>query len=98
MSDQQHFRASIAALIVGVIWGGTNPFIKRGSLVVEALQQQQGVNSRWHSWLSPSLCIPWLINQLGSVFFVLLLGQADISTAVPVANAISIAANAVVSG
>lgn len=95
-----HLQAAAAALLVGIIWGATNPFIKRGSLLVESQQikrQQQGQGSSWQCWLSPSLCIPWLVNQLGSVVFVLLLGQADISMAVPVANAVSIAANAVVS-
>ena len=90
---------ALAALLVGILWGATNPFIRRGSLVVEALQrehQSQRPHSSWKCWLSPSLYIPWLANQLGSVLFVLLLGQADISVAVPVANAVSIAANAVV--
>jgi hypothetical protein len=89
------------ACLIGLIWGSTNPFIRRGSLAVEAAQQQQDGSSSSSSakaWFIPALCLPWLCNQLGSVLFVVLLGQADISMAVPVANAISIAANALVSG
>jgi hypothetical protein len=91
---------AVAALLVGLIWGSTNPFIRRGTLAVEAARTQQATDkgtAGWRSWVTPGILIPWLANQLGSVLFVLLLGQADISMAVPVANAISIAANAVVS-
>lgn len=89
---------SIAALLVGILWGATNPFIKRGSVKVEALitQRHQQGRTGWLCWLSPSLCVPWLANQSASLVFILLLGQADISMVVPVANAISIASNAVV--
>lgn len=89
-------RAVPVACLIGLIWGSTNPFIRRGSLAVEAAQQQDGSSSA-KAWFIPALCLPWLCNQLGSVLFVVLLGQADISMAVPVANAISIAANALVS-
>jgi hypothetical protein len=93
----QDLRTATAALLVGLIWGSTNPFIRRGSLAVESVQAQQHSNNKqWQAWLTPALLLPWLCNQSGSVLFVVLLGQADISMAVPVANAISIAANAVV--
>lgn len=93
----QDLKTATAALLVGLIWGSTNPFIRRGSLAVESAQaQQHSSNKQWQAWLTPALLLPWLCNQLGSVLFVVLLGQADISMAVPVANAISIAANAVV--
>lgn len=99
MLAEQHYRTAVAALLVGLIWGCTNPFIRRGSLEVEAAQaQQQGGSKAWQAWFSPAICVPWLCNQLGSVLFVVLLGQADISMSVPVANAVSIAANALVSG
>jgi hypothetical protein len=92
-----HSTAAVA-LLVGLIWGSTNPLIRRGTLAVEAARTQQDTDKgTWQRWVTPGILIPWLANQLGSVLFVLLLGQADISMAVPVANAISIAANAVVS-
>jgi hypothetical protein len=100
LDHHQDLRTVAAALLVGVIWGSTNPFIRRGSLAVEQAQQQQqlqGHSKQWASWFSPYIVIPWVINQLGSLLFVVVLGQSDISMAVPVANAISIAANAVVS-
>lgn len=100
LDHHQDLRTVAAALLVGIIWGSTNPFIRRGSLAVEQAQHQQqlqGHRKRWASWFSAHIIIPWVINQLGSLLFVALLGQADISMAVPVANAISIAANALVS-
>lgn len=92
-------RTAAAALLVGLIWGSTNPFIRRGTLAVEAARAQQANTDKraWQLLVTPGVLVPWLVNQLGSVLFVILLGQADISMAVPVANAISIAANAVVS-
>lgn len=83
-----------AAVLVGAVWGITNPFVKRGSVRAEAAAS---AGAAWHaSWVSPALLLPWLANQCGSVLFVALLGSgADISQAVPVANAVSIAANAV---
>lgn len=82
----------VAALLTGLIWGVTNPFIRKGSIKVEAYEQQ-GIG--WRSWLQPSLILPWLLNQSGSVLFTVLLASADISRAVPIANAVSIAANTV---
>lgn len=82
----------IAALLAGVIWGTTNPFIRKGSIKVEGYEQQ---GNGWCSWLQASLVAPWLLNQTGSVVFIMMLASADISKAVPVANAVSIATNAV---
>jgi hypothetical protein len=89
-----------AALLVGCVWGATNPLIKQGSLAVEALvaQRRREHLPTWSCWLSPRLLLPWLANQSASLLFVALLGQSDISMAVPVANAVSIAANALVRG
>lgn len=87
--------SAVASLLVGLIWGSTNPLIKRGSLQVEQYQRQHPGCGFW-AWLQLGLILPWLINQSGSALFVLLLANAaDISRAVPIANAVSIAANAV---
>lgn len=101
MLQQLEHRTAAAALLVGLIWGSTNPLIRRGTLAVGAARAQQQADTdkgSWQRWVTPGVIVPWLANQLGSVLFVVLLGQADISMAVPVANAVSLAANAVVSG
>jgi hypothetical protein len=89
----------LSFIVVGLLWGGTNPLIKRGSVSVEAKKAsgKQGVIQEWRTLLStPSFLIPQLLNQVGSVLFAASLGHADISLAVPTANATSLAANAVV--
>lgn len=93
----------LAFVLVGLLWGATNPFIKRGSVEVERKKKQgpagkpasSGVLSEWRALLTtPSFLVPQLLNQLGGVLFAVLLAGADISVAVPVANATSLAANA----
>lgn len=91
---------SIASFVlVGLLWGATNPLIKRGSVIVESkksARQRGGVLGEWLALLStPSFLVPQLLNQVGSVLFAASLGRADISLAVPTANATSLAANAV---
>ncbi len=90
----------LSCVLVGLLWGATNPLIKRGSVLVaekKAGAARRGWLSEWGALLStPSFLVPQLLNQCGGLLFVVLLGGADISTAVPVANATSLAANAVV--
>jgi hypothetical protein len=84
-------------MLVGLLWGATNPLIKRGSLLVDSKKAgQQGVLGEWRALLTtPSFLLPQLLNQVGSVLFAVSLGYSDISVAVPTANATSLAANAV---
>ena len=92
-------------ILVGLVWGATNPFVKRGALAVEEKKKARARSQLPPSsgWLegevlpyltTPSFLLPHLLNQSGSVLFVLLLGGADISVAVPLVNAASLAANA----
>ena len=94
-------------VLVGLVWGATNPFVKRGALQVEEKKkarrsQPPSKAGRLATWLgevlpyitTPSFLVPHLLNQSGSVLFVLLLGGANISVAVPLVNAASLAANA----
>ena len=90
---------SVASFIlVGLLWGATNPLIKRGSIIVDSKKSaRQGILGEWLALLTtPSFLLPQLLNQVGSVLFAASLGYADISLAVPTANATSLAANAIV--
>lgn len=94
-------------VLVGLLWGATNPLIRRGTLLVErkAVRQANGapgarhrVRSRLEVHLTtPAFLVPQLLNLSGSVLFWYLLRQpgALLSLAVPVANGTSILANAV---
>jgi len=45
---------------------------------------------------TPAFIVPQLLNFSGSALFARALGQSDLSVAVPLANGVSLAANAVV--
>jgi drug/metabolite transporter (DMT)-like permease len=79
-------------VIVSVFWGFTNPFIKRGSQGVEMigrnsryqqLQQIMYLATRWQ------FVIPFCINLSGSSVFYYLLGDADLSLAIPITNSLT---------
>lgn len=79
----------VVAWIVGILWGTTNPLIKRGSEKVKVLH---GESSLLKHLTTPSFIIPNLINKSGSALFVLLLGQesSDLSRVAPLANGIDL--------
>lgn len=86
-------------IVVGLMWGCTNPLVKRGS---EQVQQKQDKLSNPHALSSlllhlttPSFIIPQLVNLSGSVLFATQLGGAVLSVVVPLTNGIALAANAV---
>lgn len=92
---------AITCVLVGLVWGVTNPFVKRGSVVVAQKKAESryltSLSSEWTALLTtPQFLIPQLLNQTASVLFVVLLGGAYITVAVPIVNATCLAANAVV--
>ncbi|PNH07826.1 Transmembrane protein 234 [Tetrabaena socialis] len=91
-------QGALAALVVGLLWGVTNPFVKRGSEAVSAKLSKlpsSGLPQQLRVWLStPAFLIPQLLNQSGSALFIYLLGSNDISVVVPAANAGSLVVNA----
>eukprot|EP00742_Colponemidia_sp_Colp-10_P004797 GILJ01005117.1.p1 GENE.GILJ01005117.1~~GILJ01005117.1.p1 ORF type:complete len:131 (+),score=12.44 GILJ01005117.1:49-441(+) len=80
-------------LIVGLFWGATTPFLEQGSEGVEKVQARGFFNkavaelryilTRWR------FVVPFLINQSASLVFYYLLGQAEISVAVPICNCVA---------
>jgi hypothetical protein len=85
MSNVQQTTASV---IVGLLWGLTNPLIKRGSEAVERSKKQ---GQHWLlAHLSPQFLIPLLANQSGSALFIWLLGKGEIGSVVPQANGFSL--------
>ena len=87
-----------SCVVVGVLWGCTNSFIKRGSVEAEskATPANWSVLNLWYNLLSTwRFLVPQALNLLGSVAFALLLGKAPLSFVVPVTNAVSLLSNAV---
>lgn len=87
---------------VGVVWGCTNSFIKRGS-VAACTKSTSAVRSTdwplvdlWYNLVTTwRYLLPQALNLVGSVGFALLLGKAPLSFVVPVTNAVSLLSNAV---
>lgn len=74
-------------LLVALVWGITNPFIKRGSAGLNTLRQNREYNrasgmSRVFKDLAflartPQYWIPLAVNLLGSVYFIIALANAS---------------------
>lgn len=83
----------LSFLAVAVVWGGTNPLLKRGSvgleeikctsLVLQFVMELKYLSSRWR------YVIPFLVNQSGSILYYFTIGQADLSLAVPITNSMT---------
>ncbi|CAG9478050.1 conserved Plasmodium protein, unknown function [Plasmodium vivax] len=73
-------------LLVGLLWGCTNAFMKGGCARGEEEKQKGlfretiGLLNNWY------VVIPYLFNQAGSVLYYYLLGQGDISLVMPLCN------------
>lgn len=80
--------------VVAIIWGATNPLIKRGSAGIENIKCSNRV-LQFLAELKFLACkwqhiVPFLLNQSGSVLYYYTIGQADISLAVPITNSLTL--------
>jgi drug/metabolite transporter (DMT)-like permease len=98
MKSDNAFLKVCSYLLVGMLWGCTNPFLKAGSESGKKEPQTADNRSYFYQlkvsvwkFLKPSVFIPIAINQTGSVAFYYLLATDDISTAVPICNALTFA-------
>jgi hypothetical protein len=91
----------LSCAAIGVVWGATNPFVRRGTIAVEAKKkkkQRATASSPLLLYLTtPQFLVPQFLNQAGGVAFSALLasGAAPLSLAVPAVNAACLASNAV---
>jgi drug/metabolite transporter (DMT)-like permease len=99
MANSESMLDAICSLIaVGILWGATNPFIKKGSAGVENVKAPRSslqllcevkyLACRWQYLL------PFFLNQCGSVLYYITLGTSDLTLAVPVANSLTFVATA----
>ena len=82
---------AISLLLVGALWGCTNPFMRRGSIETKSTSPKEGETkpvlkslfrlARIKVWL------PYLINQLGSLLYYKQLASSNLTLSVPVCNA-----------
>jgi Putative transmembrane family 234 len=90
-------------LLVGALWGCTNPFLRKGALSEETKQPTyaQASNSSKRNidiyikqllkFRSIEVWLPYVLNQTGSIAFYYLLSNSNLSIAVPCCNALALA-------
>jgi hypothetical protein len=77
---------------VGMLWGCTNPFIRRGQKLGNVQAQQVSkaprtiIGTLWGFFTNINVFLPYLINQLGSLLFYYLVAVEPVQTAAPVCN------------
>jgi drug/metabolite transporter (DMT)-like permease len=100
-------RTACLYLAVGVLWGCTNPFLKRGQ---EEIAQHSGASKEnakqsvsksvfisflhstlatFQSLLEPKLLFPFILNQLGGLFFYYLVAIEPMRRAAPLCNSLT---------
>ena len=84
---------TLSFFAVALVWGITNPLLKKGSVGVENIKQQGRLRQLLSELLFLALrwqyMAPFLVNQTGSVLYYVTIGQADISLAVPITNSLT---------
>ncbi|KAG8224012.1 hypothetical protein J437_LFUL001089 [Ladona fulva] len=78
---------------VGVLWGGTNPFLKKSTAGVDKIKYDSKIKT-FFSEVKYFFCnwkylIPFVLNQCGSVLYFFTLQNTELSLAVPVANSLT---------
>lgn len=83
----------LCLLLVAVLWGCTNPFLKRGTEGIEHVKHGnkllQFLSEVKFLFLNLKYLIPFLLNQSGSLVYYFTLATTDMSLAVPVANSLT---------
>lgn len=77
-------------LITSVLWGITNPLLRQGSIAVEKSAKKRGFFKQIVAYLlSWRIYGPLILNQLGSVFYLLSLLGSNLKQAVPITNSLT---------
>ena len=88
------FQQTGAFVVVALLWGATNPFLKRGSqnlLQIKETSKVQQYLSEWKYMLTrPSYLVPFLLNQGGSLVYYVALSKSELSVAVPLTNSLTL--------
>ncbi|CAL8285107.1 unnamed protein product [Lota lota] len=83
----------LCLLLVALLWGCTNPFLKRGTEGIENVKRTNKVLQVLAEvkflFLNLQYLVPFLLNQLGSLVYYFTLATTDLSLAVPVTNSLT---------
>uniref|UniRef100_A0A8C6YFH2 Transmembrane protein 234 n=1 Tax=Naja naja TaxID=35670 RepID=A0A8C6YFH2_NAJNA len=85
----------VAALIlVAVLWGTTNPFLKRGTEGLEQVKResrlQQMLAEIKFLCLNYKYMLPFIVNQCGSIIYYIALASTELTLAVPLCNSLAL--------
>lgn len=82
----------LSMMVVGALWGCTNPLLRKGSVEVTTSNKQESsmLGTFLKSFLNVKVWLPYVLNQSGSLAFYFLLAKSNISTAVPICNAMAL--------
>jgi len=83
-------------LLVGALWGCTNPMMRKGFVDSKANRNVEAVRSsivrdKLAVLVNFRVWLPYAINQLGSLLYYKTLGDSAMTMSVPVCNATSVA-------
>ncbi|XP_059510401.1 transmembrane protein 234 [Stegostoma tigrinum] len=80
-------------LLVALLWGGTNPFLKKGTEGIEKVKSRNVVIQLFVEmkflFLNYKYLVPFLLNQSGSVIYYYTLASTDLSLAVLLSNSLT---------
>ncbi|XP_018519255.1 transmembrane protein 234 [Lates calcarifer] len=83
----------LSLLLVSVLWGCTNPLLKRGTEGIEEVSETSRVSQLLAEvkflFSNIKYLVPFLLNQSGSVVYYYTLSTTELSFAVPVANSLT---------
>ncbi|EHY58811.1 hypothetical protein HRR83_007537 [Exophiala dermatitidis] len=98
------FNYILSFLLVGICWGFTTPFIRKAAVNYTA-PSHPSITDPNRSWISrqiakafytvigllksPGYAVPLVMNLTGSIWFFLLVGQAELSLTVPITNSLA---------
>ncbi|XP_051843800.1 transmembrane protein 234 isoform X2 [Antechinus flavipes] len=103
-SPQHHAAPSggqvCALVLVAVLWGGSNPLLKRatGNMVPvqEGNRLRQLLQEMKYLFFNYQYLVPLCLNQCGSLIYYLTLASTDLSLAVPISNSLALVVTLVV--
>ncbi|XP_046973760.1 transmembrane protein 234 homolog [Vanessa cardui] len=82
-------------LLTGALWGCTNPFIRQGTKGLRKVQAKSWTGQAYAevSFLLGNwrYVMPWLVNQIGSLVYLVVVRRVPLSLAVPAANSLAFA-------
>ncbi|XP_072102738.1 transmembrane protein 234 [Mobula birostris] len=80
-------------ILVALLWGATNPFLKKGTEGIEKVKSGNAVAQLFAEMkfliFNYKYMIPFLLNQSGSVLYYFTLASTDLSLAVLMSNAVT---------